>query len=145
MTTFATVQRNARAAAMGCYLSASPDATAKLHQALAARNVRLEETATLSLLLCTARVVASADDGMARELRTFEDAMRPAVRVVAAVYAPLARPTIGVAHVQPVVDHFLHHVTDPGLPNLPERVLIWAQHTYRAWRRIRREHRDRRS
>lgn len=115
----------------------------RLFEHLESANVSLNKSANLATLLRVVRVLGNSEPNFRVALGDFQVSMADPFRNYVAFNDWKDRPLW-----QPETEALWDYYTDRDwrvAPNWVSRVVICAKHTYRAWRRIRREHRNSRA
>jgi hypothetical protein len=119
----------------------------RLAESLRACNIETDED-SISDLLQRARAASQNLAWLEAPLHRFEAAMLASTRVYAALSARMPTSEESLPILWPdalaLFNHFRLHTDESPDPNPLTRVVLCVQHTYRAWRKAQREHRDNR-
>lgn len=113
-----------------------------LVQELHNRNAHVAETAGTETLMRVAQAVARSDASLDAVLHRFVEAVRPSLYTYVTIAARHSGKPVVTPAAYSVLEHINTYTDAPIDPNWLTRMILCAQYTYRAWRRMRREHRD---
>lgn len=113
----------------------------RLAESLRACNIDTDEDSIVDLLQ-RARAASQNLAWLEAPLHRFEAAMLTPLRTYAGLSARVYNCPILWPDAQAVREHFQFNTDESPDPNPLTRMVLCVQHTYRAWRKAQREHRD---